>query len=440
MAHTSLVSMSRNLSLMLAVLVVGACEGPPLDDAGAPDAGRDDAGATDAGTGDDAGAVDAGDDDGGHDDAGTTDSGTPDDGGAVDAGDDDAGAPDAGDDGGAPDAGPLDDAGTLDAGPEACSVAGVEGTCTHVSSCDGASWLGTCDDAPAVQCCATDVVAACSVDGAKGACIDVASCAAPFAATAGKCPGAANIQCCTDPTTACDPLDPPTLNDGLPGAGLTEPALDDACPSGMVSAGLFCVDVVEASLVVIDDDGNSIASHSPFVHPTSNAIRAVSIPGAIPQAYIDGIHAETACQNAGKRLCTDDEWLFACRGPGNLTYPYGNTRLPGVCNDARTLHPAIDFFGTNESWIWSELGNACIAQLPDGLAPTGTHEACVSSTGAFDMMGNLHEWTSAPAGTFRGGFYVDTALNGNGCLYATTAHDSAHWDYSTGFRCCADPL
>ena len=61
-----------------------------------------------------------------------------------------------------------------------------------------------------------------------------------------------------------------------------------------------------------------------------------------------------------------------------------------------------------------------------------------TAEGAFDMMGNLHEWTSAPEGTFRGGFFVDTELNGEGCLYATTAHDVTHWDYSTGFRCCAD--
>jgi formylglycine-generating enzyme required for sulfatase activity len=55
-----------------------------------------------------------------------------------------------------------------------------------------------------------------------------------------------------------------------------------------------------------------------------------------------------------------------------------------------------------------------------------------------DLMGNLHEWTADPAGTFRGGFYVDTVRNGPGCLYRTTAHDVGHRDYSTGFRCCAD--
>jgi hypothetical protein len=62
----------------------------------------------------------------------------------------------------------------------------------------------------------------------------------------------------------------------------------------------------------------------------------------------------------------------------------------------------------------------------------------VSADGIFDLMGNLHEWTADPAGTFRGGFYVDTTLNGEGCLYRTTAHNTLHWDYSTGFRCCAD--
>ena len=46
--------------------------------------------------------------------------------------------------------------------------------------------------------------------------------------------------------------------------------------------------------------------------------------------------------------------------------------------------------------------------------------------------------TSDPGGTFRGGFYVDTAVNGPGCTYRTTAHSASYSDYSTGFRCCAD--
>ena len=36
-------------------------------------------------------------------------------------------------------------------------------------------------------------------------------------------------------------------------------------------------------------------------------------------------------------------------------------------------------------------------------------------------------------------FYVDAVRNGPGCLYTTTAHALPYHDYSTGFRCCADP-
>jgi hypothetical protein len=52
------------------------------------------------------------------------------------------------------------------------------------------------------------------------------------------------------------------------------------------------------------------------------------------------------------------------------------------------------------------------------------------------MVGNLHEWTAASSGTFRGGYYLDTKINGEGCDYRTTAHDARYHDYSTGFRCC----
>ena len=54
------------------------------------------------------------------------------------------------------------------------------------------------------------------------------------------------------------------------------------------------------------------------------------------------------------------------------------------------------------------------------------------------MVGNLHEWIEDPRGTFRGGFYLDTRHNGEGCTYATTAHSVKYHDYSTGFRCCLD--
>ena len=88
--------------------------------------------------------------------------------------------------------------------------------------------------------------------------------------------------------------------------------------------------------------------------------------------------------------------------------------------------------------VWSALDNACLNQLPDTVDRTGVNSGCVTAEGIYDMVGNLHEWISDRAGTFRGGYYVEAHLNGEGCDYVTTAHSWSYRDYSTGFRCCAD--
>lgn len=337
-----------------------------------------------------------GDEDGGVTDAALAleDAGSPD----AATTDTDAGGPDAG----AQDAGPMD-AGAADAGPP---------------------------DAGAPDAGPMDAGVRCTAGGIPGTCLDVSACYGTRQPTAGLCPGAANIQCCTPRyAVACDPNAVPQ-----PNLGLTEEAGIGGCPAGMLRVDTFCVDRFEASLVELD--GGAMTPFSPFFNPAGHRVRALSLRGAVPQGYVNQVQAAAACAEAGKRLCTDREWLRACRGPSSLTYPYGNTRMTGVCNDSRSLHPAIELYGTGASWIYSHIDSPCLNQLDGGLARTGSKTGCVTAEGAFDMMGNLHEWTADPAGTFRGGFYVDTVLNGNGCLYVTTAHAVSHWDYSTGFRCC----
>lgn len=236
--------------------------------------------------------------------------------------------------------------------------------------------------------------------------------------------------CLKNPLPSCQNGSAPLVN-GVP----TEAAGTGGCPAGMVKVSTFCIDRYEAMLVEVKA-GNQLAAWSPYKNPGTTNVRALSVAGVVPQGYITQVQAAAACASAGKRLCTDSEWLRACQGPQQTTYPYGNTRIDGVCNDARSCHPVPQYFETSASWIWSELGNSCINQLPAGLDKTGGHAGCQTAEGLYDMMGNLHEWTADPAGTFRGGFYVDTKINGNGCLYKTTAHNVSHWDYSTGFRCC----
>ena len=83
-----------------------------------------------------------------------------------------------------------------------------------------------------------------------------------------------------------------------------------------------------------------------------------------------------------------------------------------------------------------------INEAPNTVALTGSFTHCRNAFGVFDMVGNLHEWISdvhdGTRGTFRGGYYQDTHLNGDGCTYRTTAHDVSYHDYSTGFRCCTN--
>lgn len=311
-------------------------------------------------------------------------------------------------DGGArEDAGAVD-SGALDAGAPDASItdAGVDG--------------GADAGAPTL----------CTARGLPGTCLDVSECVETRRPTPGLCPGPSTIQCCTPRyALTCDPNARPQ-----PNAGLAEAPGLGGCPDGMLRVDTFCIDEFEASLV--DADGG--APVSPFHNPGTRRVRAVSLAGAVPQGYVTGVQAAAACAAAGKRLCADAEWLRACRGPSAFTYPYGNTRQPGTCNDARAVHPAVELYGTGAAWVFSHIDSPCLNQLDGALARTGAKSGCTSAEGVFDLMGNLHEWTADPAGTFRGGFYVDTVINGSGCLYATTAHDVNHWDYSTGFRCCAD--
>jgi len=215
---------------------------------------------------------------------------------------------------------------------------------------------------------------------------------------------------------------------------------DGGCPPEMALVqGRVCVDRWEAHLEARDMDGG-VSAWSPYTNPGSRWVRAVSSEGEVPQGYITGAQSRAACLNAGKRLCSLPDWLAACRGPTSQIYPYGNTYVRRRCNEGRTPHPVVQFYGTSVGvFTFERMNNPGINQQPDSLARAGAFTGCVSPDGLADMVGNLHEWIDDPAGTFKGGFYADAEINGRGCLYTTTAHGFDYRDYSTGFRCCADP-
>lgn len=215
------------------------------------------------------------------------------------------------------------------------------------------------------------------------------------------------------------------------------------CPSGMASIlGRYCIDRYEASMDVVNSKGKRQRTHSPYFSPSPDQlVMARSRSNVVPQAYLTQEEASIACESAGKRLCTDEEWITACKGRQPTQYPYGDKHIAGRCNDAgeSSLLRVFGKLPDLELYHIDRMNDPRLNRLPKTIAKTGAYKRCRNSFGLYDMVGNLHEWTANRGGTFRGGYYLDTHINGEGCGYQTTGHNTKYSDYSIGFRCCSRP-
>jgi hypothetical protein len=159
--------------------------------------------------------------------------------------------------------------------------------------------------------------------------------------------------------------------------------------------------------------------------------------GENPKVYVDWNEAKALCQGAGKRLCRRSEWMLACEGPKRLPFPWGFVRQPSPCNiDRATLD--FDVY----AMIKDDTREGELARLwqADRI---GSHPDCVSAYGAFDMTGNVDEWTdnqlddpgTAYVSTLNGGYWGPVR---NTCRLATKSHGPDFKFYQVGFRCCGD--
>ncbi|WP_216673738.1 SUMF1/EgtB/PvdO family nonheme iron enzyme, partial [Pyxidicoccus fallax] len=216
---------------------------------------------------------------------------------------------------------------------------------------------------------------------------------------------------------------PPSRNEGekaatapAEGAPAVAAPVGD-CPSGMrlVTGGAF-------KLGTPANDAMSF--------PNERALTSVQVPsfcvdeyeypnraGASPKVNVAWEEARTLCEQAGKRLCSEEEWEKACKGPGNARFPYGNEYDPAACN----------------------------TEAPQGadraLAASGTFQRCRSAYGAVDMSGNVAEWTSTRFDatedlTHKGGSF-DRQDYTSRCSARKGAAPTERSE-SVGFRCCAD--
>ncbi|AUX23014.1 uncharacterized protein SOCEGT47_035320 [Sorangium cellulosum] len=161
--------------------------------------------------------------------------------------------------------------------------------------------------------------------------------------------------------------------------------------------------------------------------------------GELPRVYVDWYEAKALCASIGRRLCRRSEWILACEGPKRLPYPWGFVRTPSPCNIDRAAI-AFDLGAImDESTREDEIARLWQAD------PIGSHPNCVSAYGAYDLSGNVDEWTdnladdpetSRPA-TLNGGYWGPVR---NTCRLTTAGHGPTFRFYQAGFRCCADTI
>jgi len=160
--------------------------------------------------------------------------------------------------------------------------------------------------------------------------------------------------------------------------------------------------------------------------------------GAAPWIMVTWDESQKLCESRGKRLCTEDEWTFACEGEEALPFPNGYIRDPQKCNidrqwfeyDTRRMFPT----GTRDSG--EELQKLWQGHL------SGSDPQCMSPFGVHDMIGNVDEWTVATRpgkypSILKGGYWGPVRTR---CRPATRNHGPGHAFYQQGFRCCADTI
>lgn len=152
-----------------------------------------------------------------------------------------------------------------------------------------------------------------------------------------------------------------------------------------------------------------------------------------PLIYISWYEAKELCENSGKRLCTEEEWTFACEGEEATPYPYGYVRDDTKCVIDKKWIPYYPSKLRPREQAVEELDRLWQGEL------SGSRPLCKSSFGVYDLTGNVDEWTvrSRRDGKYnsilKGGYWGPVRTR---CRPSTRSHNANHIFYQQSFRCC----
>lgn len=196
-----------------------------------------------------------------------------------------------------------------------------------------------------------------------------------------------------------------------PGAGTPEknPAGAGPCDEGMklVPAGAFKFGTPRSDDLMAYEEKNQTT-----VEGKAFCIDLFEFPnkrGVAPTVNVAWADARRLCEGKGKRLCSEEEWEKACRGPGSARFPYGNGYDANACNTE------------DES------------ETDRVVAPSGRFSRCRSGFGVADLSGNVAEWTADKV--LKGGSFAQPDFASRCSARKVTGAGKAP---EVGFRCCAD--
>lgn len=241
------------------------------------------------------------------------------------------------------------------------------------------------------------------------------------------------------------------------------PGTSRGCPEEMVRVeGDYCPAVVQVCKkhhVEYDDAKGKRATVSERCLEYENPSRCVSktrehlafcmdrfeypgILGEKPRNLTPWTEARKRCEDAGKRLCTEDEYNFACEGPEILPYVYGFVRDKEACNiDREYRYP--DHSRVLPTFDGCPGDPRCKAEIErlDQSEPIGQRRTCTSWAGVYDLNGNINEWVHRPRekmpnrSGLKGGWWGPIRAR---CRPTVTFHKEGDYGYEVGFRCCRD--
>ena len=157
--------------------------------------------------------------------------------------------------------------------------------------------------------------------------------------------------------------------------GITQPWFEDEHPAHPVKLPVYYMDQYEVSN----------ASYRKFIQETGKRAPKHWVGGIFPPGldhhpvtHVTWDDANAYCRWSGKRLPTEAEWEKAARGSDSRIYPWG------------------DEFDESKANVNNEVGHT---------TAVGQYEEGKSIYGAYDMIGNVWEWTADWYQAFPGSTY-----------------------------------